>query len=288
MATFAIGVITQQWHLAMVGIVYSYLTSAAMWQNFRARLPYLYDPWSEQVPPAPTLMHAMIGISVLVEAVAVLGAILVGLLAVADAGRESLPIAQAMSYGICAAIVSFGMAEFLGNRGVTTRDVWEWQPDASAPSSDWGWRAMLGRRARFLKLLAIGAGGGIALGMVAQGYLLVLQHLPVTSDLLRKAHERMAKVPDLKLWYGISAVGFAPFAEEYLFRGLLYRALDREWGGWRAIVGSAAFFAIYHPALSWGPVFLLGAVNAVLFKRTGRLVPAVALHMVYNAVVIWM
>jgi membrane protease YdiL (CAAX protease family) len=46
----------------------------------------------------------------------------------------------------------------------------------------------------------------------------------------------------------------APFTEEYLFRGLLFRALDREWGGWRAVVGSAAFFAIYHrhsPGFPW-------------------------------------
>lgn len=77
----------------------------------------------------------------------------------------------------------------------------------------------------------------------------------------------------------------APFAEEFLFRGLLYRALDREWGGWRAVVGSAAFFAIYHPALSWLLVGALGALNAWLFKRTGRLASAIALHMVYNAVV---
>jgi len=39
------------------------------------------------------------------------------------------------------------------------------------------------------------------------------------------------------------------FAEEYLFRGLLFRALDRESGGWRAVAGSAAFFAVYHPPL---------------------------------------
>jgi membrane protease YdiL (CAAX protease family) len=82
------------------------------------------------------------------------------------------------------------------------------------------------------------------------------------------------------------AVGFAPFAEEYLFRGLLFRALDREWGGWRAVVGSAAFFAVYHSPLSWFPVALLGAANALIFKKTGRLVPAVVLHMVYNAVVL--
>ena len=77
-----------------------------------------------------------------------------------------------------------------------------------------------------------------------------------------------------------------PFAEEYLFRGLLYRALDREWGGWRAILASAAFFAVYHPPLAWVPVALLGATNALLFKKTGRLAPAVLLHMVYNAVVL--
>jgi membrane protease YdiL (CAAX protease family) len=88
------------------------------------------------------------------------------------------------------------------------------------------------------------------------------------------------------LWYTIMAVGFAPFAEEYLFRGLLFRALDREWGGWRAIVASAAFFAIYHPVLSWPPVFLLGAANCIIFKKSGKLAPAVILHMVYNAVVL--
>ena len=60
-------------------------------------------------------------------------------------------------------------------------------------------------------------------------------------------------------------------SEEYLFRGLLFRALDREWGGWRAVVGSAAFFAIYHGPLSWLPVGLLGIANALLFKKTGRL-----------------
>ena len=53
-----------------------------------------------------------------------------------------------------------------------------------------------------------------------------------------------------------------------------------------AVLGSAAFFAIYHSPLSWLPVGLLGAANALLFKKTGRLAPAVLLHMVYNAVVL--
>jgi membrane protease YdiL (CAAX protease family) len=81
------------------------------------------------------------------------------------------------------------------------------------------------------------------------------------------------------------AIVFAPFAEEFLFRGLLFRALDRG-GGWRAIIGSAAFFAIYHPPLAWLPVFLVGVATAFVFKKTGRLAAAVVVHMVYNAVVL--
>jgi membrane protease YdiL (CAAX protease family) len=65
----------------------------------------------------------------------------------------------------------------------------------------------------------------------------------------------------LKLSYTIMAVGFAPLAEEYLFRGLLYRALDREWGGWRAVLASSAFFAMYHQPLARLPVGLLGATQ---------------------------
>jgi membrane protease YdiL (CAAX protease family) len=104
--------------------------------------------------------------------------------------------------------------------------------------------------------------------------------------MMRDAHKQMDSIPNLHVSYFIMAVFFAPFAEEYLFRGLLYRALDREWGGWRAVLGSAAFFAIYHPPLAWVPVAMVGAANAMLFKKTGRLWSAVALHLVYNAVVL--
>ncbi len=279
MLTFCIGVLTQQWHIAIMGIVYSYLTAAAMWQNFRARLPYLYDPWSEKLPPPPTLMHAMIAISILVEG----GAVLTGFVLVI-AGRENIAVAQAISYGICAVIVSVGTQMFLSDRGVLPQDVWRWGPDAQqAPA--W-WRLDCIRNGKFLSLLLLGAAGGLTLGLLAHGYIAALQHIPATAEIIRKAQEQMAKIPDLKVSYAVMAIGFAPFAEEYLFRGLLFRALDREWGGWQAVAGSAAFFAIYHPALSWPPVALLGIVNALIFKKTGRLAPAVVLHMIYNAVVL--
>jgi membrane protease YdiL (CAAX protease family) len=267
MLTFAIGVITEQWHLAIMGIVYSYITAAAMWQNFRARLPYLYDSWSEQLPPPPTLMHAMISISILVEG----GAVVTGIL-LAIMGAGNIAVAQAIAYGACSVAVSLGVISFLGNRNVSLNDIIAWPNRTPAR--------------RLIPQLMLGAAGGLLLGLLAHGYLALLAHVPATAELLRQSQAAMAKIPNMRISYAVMAVGFAPFAEEYLFRGLVFRALDREWGGWRAILGSAAFFAVYHPAMSWPPVFLLGVCNALLFKRSGRLAPAILLHMVYNAVVL--
>jgi membrane protease YdiL (CAAX protease family) len=114
----------------------------------------------------------------------------------------------------------------------------------------------------------------------------VLHHIPQLKDLFRNTDQALTRVHGLYIAYGVMAVGFAPFAEEYLFRGLLYRALDRDWGGWRAILGAAAFFTVWHPLLAWPLVFSVGAVNCVLFKKTRRLLPCIVLHMAYNAVVL--
>jgi len=296
MLTFAIGICTQQWHLAVIGIVYSWITAAAMWQNFRARLPFLYDPWGETLPKPPTLMHAMISISILIEA----GAVISGI-ALAALGRNNLGIAQALGYAVCAVGVTIGATIFLGNREVTADQVWLWKPDpppGPAPGKyDWldaPPEPFLKRYGlldlQLLPALLMGAAGGLALGMVGRGYGYLLAHLAATREIVEKTQQTLAENPDLRASYFAMAVFFAPFAEEFLFRGLLFRALDREWagrlGGWAAILGSAAFFAIYHPLLAWPPVFLLGATNCLLFKKTGKLVPCVLLHMIYNAVVL--
>ncbi len=288
---FALGVLTRQWPLAVTGIVYSTVTAAAMWQNFRARLPFLNDPWSERLPPAPTLMHAMIAISVLVEG----GAVLTGGV-LAFAHGIDLAVARAMIYAACAAACAAGTARFLARRGVPWRDVWLWPRGERAvgeraggpgPPRAWSWRRP-GLRAgwRLARPLLAGAALGVGLGGLGRGTVALLHRLPGAAEVLARSDAQMAAVPHLHASYFAMAVLVAPLAEEYLFRGLLYRALDREWGGWRAVAGSAAFFAIYHPALSWLPVAALGAANALLFRRTGTLAPSVLLHMAYNAVVL--
>lgn len=146
--------------------------------------------------------------------------------------------------------------------------------------------ARCSRRRFLLASLLVGCLLGLALGLLGRGYLVILQQSEWLEDMLDRASAQMAPVPHLRTAYFVMAVAIAPLAEAYLFHGLLYRALDREWRGWRAVVGSAAFSAVYHPPLSWLPVGLLGMANALMFRKAGRPAPAVLSHMVYNAVVL--
>ncbi len=264
--TFGIGVFTRQWPLAMAGIVYSTVTAAAMWQNFRARLPFLFDPWSERLPEPPTTMHAMIAISGLVEATAVVTGLIL-----AVAPRGDVAAVRALAYTGCSAATALAVASFLNRRGVSPAGLWTWPGARLRPNS---------------VSLLIGAACGVLLGLFGRGYVELLHRIPWTAAPLSQSEAQLHAVPHLWAAYFVTAVLVAPLAEEYLFRGLLFRALDREWRSWQAVAGSAAFFAIYHPTFAWFPVGAVGVANAVLFKRTGRLAPAVLLHAIYNAVVL--
>lgn len=277
---FGSGVMAQNWHLAIIGIVFSSLTAAAMWQNLRARLPFLYDPWSETFPPPPTLMHAMIAIACMVEGVAITSAFITGF-----GGKETLFVGQAIAYGVAAGITYLIMHRFLARRGVSSAAIWRWPREAPSPT----------RSGNIIMELAStfpGAAGvtglclGLALGLFGIAYRAALWHIPEIAQVLQQHADALRDASNTRVFLVLTTVVFAPIAEEYLFRGMLYRALDREWGGWRAVAGSAAFFAIYHPPLAWLPVFTLGLMNAYLFKRLGRLLPCVLCHMAYNAVVV--
>lgn len=267
---FGTGVMTQNWHLAILGVVFSALTSAAMWQNFRARLPFLFDPWSEKMPQPPTLMHSMIAVAVMSEAIA-----LVSIPILLFVGIENAWTARTIAYAVVALVTFIIMDSWLSGHGVPTKHIIRWEERA--------------HRSGPIPMLCSYGGAtviAVALGLAAVGYTWVLTLVPQWAEPLAQQAELMRSHPGQKLWLAISAIGVAPFAEEYLFRGLLYRALDREWSGWKALIGNAAFFAIYHPPISWPLVFAVGLINGVIFKRTGSLWPCVVLHAVYNAIVV--
>ena len=84
----------------------------------------------------------------------------------------------------------------------------------------------------------------------------------------------------------------APWAEEFLLRGVLYGALERKAGPIGAIIGSASVFSLLHLAQhlgSLGPwlvVTLTGLILSMVRWYTGSTVGSTISHLVYNAVLI--
>lgn len=80
-------------------------------------------------------------------------------------------------------------------------------------------------------------------------------------------------------------VGFlAPFAEELLFRGVLYTFLRERWGIWVGVLVSSLIFGVMHGNLAVGVTgFLLGIVAALVFEYSKSLWPAVIVHVINNS-----
>lgn len=93
-------------------------------------------------------------------------------------------------------------------------------------------------------------------------------------------------------WMGLAlsiamVVIAAPLIEEMVFRGIVLRAAGQRWGMWPAIAGSATVFALSH-ATAWAlfPALVLGAACGWLTWTRESLWPAIALHALYNGVVV--
>jgi membrane protease YdiL (CAAX protease family) len=72
-----------------------------------------------------------------------------------------------------------------------------------------------------------------------------------------------------------------PVIEELVFRGLLYKAWEEQWGWFVAMLLSSGVFGAYHGAF-W-PAFVGGLVYVALYRRTGSLVAPILAHGIYNA-----
>lgn len=90
-----------------------------------------------------------------------------------------------------------------------------------------------------------------------------------------------------KILHTVLLTWFAgPFFEELVFRGLLYRAFERQRGWLYAAIVSSVLFGLVHPGhmVSSG---LGGLVLACVLHRTGSLRACVLLHALYNVLVSW-
>lgn len=85
----------------------------------------------------------------------------------------------------------------------------------------------------------------------------------------------------------IAVVLVAPVAEELFFRGVVYNAWLREHGPRAALVGSSVLFALIHGSVFlFLPIAALGVALAVVYRRTGSLPAAIALHAGFNGITV--
>jgi hypothetical protein len=121
----------------------------------------------------------------------------------------------------------------------------------------------------------------------------------INGVLIPKLAEEPFRNPQL---YAIAPAGFswsamltmlvmagvvAPFAEELVFRGLLFPWLGARLGVPAAVLLSALCFAALHGAVILIPALtVVGAAFAVIYQRCGSLWPAIVAHSVFNGIMI--
>jgi hypothetical protein len=96
-------------------------------------------------------------------------------------------------------------------------------------------------------------------------------------------------IPEGLSW--VSAAGMvllggvaAPFAEELVFRGVLYPLLRNRWGLWPGVLASSLIFAVIHGDIAVGvTAFILGIILALVFEYSRSLWSAVLVHVLNNS-----
>jgi membrane protease YdiL (CAAX protease family) len=91
----------------------------------------------------------------------------------------------------------------------------------------------------------------------------------------------------LKPYYLLISVGIGPIAEEFFFRGFLYKALSLSWGKVSAGAAVCIVFVLFHYSAFeyWVALMslLLGSIALlVLREKSGSLIPPILMHQFYN------
>jgi membrane protease YdiL (CAAX protease family) len=100
--------------------------------------------------------------------------------------------------------------------------------------------------------------------------------------------ERLLSTPQAVTAFAIFGIGFAPFLEEMMFRGFLFRVIEDIGGVSVAVRTTAVLFALLHVPQLWGSwagmlvIFAVGYILSDLRHRTGSMIPPLIVHTAYN------
>jgi membrane protease YdiL (CAAX protease family) len=127
---------------------------------------------------------------------------------------------------------------------------------------------------------------GLALLLLGMGYSVLWAGGECDNELERILRSSRAAA----LAAAFAATFTAPLVEEIVFRGLLYSALRRVIGVAWAVVVVFVIFAAIHVPQYWpcygviGTILLLSFTLTLIRARTGKLLPCVLIHFVFNGV----
>lgn len=238
-------------------VALSSFLALALYQKSKDHLPYLLDP-SEAPPPEISLADGMMG---------AMGFFILQVLCAFGVGKMGVNepmLVLSAAFALAGAIVFVTMSAIYYVKKIR------------------GFPKLLGT-GRVKPGFALAA--GTILGAVAVIYTKYAVHWIPLPEAPVAPNELDFKAAGL--WVAVTCLA-APLFEEFLFRGVIFRGLDRSWGGVAALAASAGLFAIVHPAFSVPPVFLLGLFTAFAFRKTGALLTPMLIHASYNfVVVVW-
>lgn len=196
------------------------------------------------------------------------------LVVLAFGGRRDGELVLDQSMGLTVALQAFLWVGYVGTTLLVSRRM------GQGPRRDYGWR--FAPRDWYQGLLV---GVGLQLLAVPAIYLILFQFIEQrdVSEAARDLVDQAVTPIDVVLLVLIVAIG-APIVEELFFRGLLLRAIQRRFGPTPALISSSVVFGVIHFQLLQLPALLMfGLVAGWVTLRTGRLGPAIWIHVGFNS-----
>ena len=166
--------------------------------------------------------------------------------------------------------------------------------DLARRYAGWGW-AFGFQRPHWIDGAWLAAGFGLTLlGRLVVG---VIANAATDGRAVEQAQNLGVHTPSVAVYVvlGVIVVLIAPLIEETVFRGLLLRTFMHRLGFWPAALLSSAVFAVFHTyevstlagAITLaGIVFVLGLVNCLLVRWSGRLAAGMMVHALFNGLAV--
>lgn len=134
--------------------------------------------------------------------------------------------------------------------------------------------------------IIIGIGLGISAWLFNTGFISLVQEVGLLKEHFLIMENMLAPLSEGSIFISLLTVGIvAPFTEEFIFRGVIFKTLNKNISTLGTIIIQALFFGIFHGNLIQGIyATLLGVVLGYITYRTRSLWPAIIIHIINNTI----